>query len=419
MIGYERPSYFTAMDTLGKLRRLPTLRWYLLATGMFTSLFVYYAHYGGHFDEGESDSSGALVTLPLRILGIVLIVSALLPVRSIDWSVALSVVLFVGSGISLLLSAGMYSGLNDSFFLNTLLQLPLLVVFTSSIWEIDFARLMRMICCIVAFQVLVDCVVLQFDRLLWISTAFVGGMGNPSSFGLVCTIGFAFCLHYPQQGKFRWVLATLLAIGAVQSKALFAAIGLALVALAWMAKSWRRFMMGTIALVATALIALTLLVGNGDDNEFSFLEHKLNAVGALIGFVEYDIESSASVSQRVEMHKSTFDAISEAPQHLIYGHLNKLPYWPMDSQVLTYLGSFGALMAGLFVALHLHWLLQAWYNRRFDGGFSVLSLMLFGLIFTTNRILDYFPVATVYFALVAMAIRPHKMPRVGGKRHQP
>lgn len=384
---------------------LPGWRRRLLGAGTLLALCVYYLNYGTSFDEGEIQGSSAF-TLPARALAVAAIVLALSPLRLRAGSALLCVALYLFSALSLLLAASLHGALNDGFFINTLLQLPILVALTSSTWQVDHARWLRLVCGTLALQTIADTVVWQTGASLWLSAAFVGGVGNPSSFGMLCGIGFAFCLLHPLAGRMRWALSALLAFGAVMSQALFAVLAVALVAAIWMALRWRRLLVGMAVTAVTAITALTLLAGTGDGEQVGFIEHKLNAAGALIGLVEYDVESSASVSQRVEMHEQTFSAIAESPMRLLWGHLEGLPYWPMDSQLLTYLGSFGTPMLVLFGALHLWWLLRAWRVRRSDAGFSAVALALFGLIFTTNRILDYFPVALLYFMLVAMALRP-------------
>lgn len=384
---------------------LPGWRRRLLGVGTLLALCVYYLNYGAGFDEGEIQDTSAF-TLPARTVAVAAIVLALSPLRLRAGSALLCVALYFFSALSLLIAAGLHGTLNDGFFINTLLQLPILVALTSSTWKVDHARWMRLVCCTLALQTIADTVVWQAGASLWLSAAFVGGVGNPSSFGMLCGIGFAFCLLHPLAGRMRWLLATLLAIGAVMSQALFAVLAVALVTAIWMALRWRRLLLGAAITVVAAVAALTWFAGAGEGEQAGFIEHKLNAAGALIGLVEYDIESSASVSQRVEMHEQTFAAIAKSPLRLLWGHLEGLPYWPMDSQLLTYLGSFGAPMLLLFGTLHLWWLQRAWRMRPFDAGFSAVALALFGLIFTTNRILDYFPVAMLYFVLIAMTLRP-------------
>lgn len=378
------------------------MRWFALLAGTTISLSVYYLNYGAEFDEGDM-ADGNPATLLARALAVALMAGALCPLRLRLGSATLLTLLWLASGASLLLAVGASGGSNDSLFFNTLLQLPVLVALASTRWQVDPVRWLRFTAVVLALQGLVDTIVWLSDTSLWLSAAFVGGVGNPSSFGMLCSVLFTFCLFHPQAGRGRWLLALALGIAAVMSKALFAVLAVAIVSAAWMALGWRRAALAAIALAVAAVVGLTLL-DSDDAGGVSMVEHKLSAAGALIGFLEYDIDSSASVSLRLEMHQDTMAAIAKQPLQLLWGHLEGKPYWPMDSQILTYLGSFGAPMLLAFIALHLWWLVLAWRQRHRDGGFAVWALGLFGLIFLTNRVLDYFPVATLYFLLVTMAL---------------
>jgi hypothetical protein len=188
------------------------------------------------------------------------------------------------------------------------------------------------------------------------------------------------------------------------TKSLFAVLAVAIIAAIWAFRSWRRLVASLILACAASMTAYYFAVGLIDNDDPSFLEHKLRAAGALLGFGSYDVESSGSVSARLEIHQLTYGAVRDEPWRLLVGHLQGQVYWPMDSQVLTYLGSFGIAMLLAFLSIHLLWTRRAWLSAKDDGGFSFVALLLFSLVFLTNRILDYFPVATVYF-LCAMSAR--------------
>lgn len=381
---------------------LPRLRWLLLCLGILLSLSVYYANYGASFDEGETQGGGA-ITIALRAAAVLAIVLALHPFRFRANSATGLTLLYIVSGLSLLFWYAMHGAPSDALFVNTVLQLPVLLALVSTTWRVDHARWFRFTAIVLALQTVIDGAVWLLDFSLWTSQAFVGGVGNPSSFGMLCSAMVTFLLLHPRAGRHRYLLAGVLCVGAAMSKSLFAVLAIMLVVAVWASTDWRRLVLVTVALMAGLLVSLTVIGGSGDDDT-GFVEHKLNSAGALIGLVEYDVESSATVSLRVDMHRETFDAIAADPWQLAYGHLRGQAYWPMDSQLLTYLGSFGALMTAAFFVLHGFWIRRAMAMRRHDGGMAALSLVLFGLIFLTNRILDYFPVATFYFVLVAMAL---------------
>ena len=196
------------------------------------------------------------------------------------------------------------------------------------------------------------------------------------------------------------------------TKSLFAVLAVAIITATWASRSWRRLVASVILGCAASMTVYYFAGGVIDNGDPSFLEHKLRAAGALLGFGSYDVESSGSVSARLEIHQLTYDALRDAPWRLLVGHFQGQVYWPMDSQVLTYLGSFGIAMPLAFLSIHLLWTYRAWLNAHNDGGFSFVALLLFSLIFLTNRILDYFPVASIYFLCVMSARRAGHRTRV-------
>ncbi len=375
----------------------------LLYIGSLFALSVYYLNYYGNFEEGSTEGV-EVPTLLMRLTAVACIVTALLPIRLWSWSSMMVQGLYLYGALSYLLTAAWYGHLTDSLFLNTIIQIPVLLALVGTRFKIDYIGWLRLIFGFLAIQVLIDILIWQAGQLLWQSSAFVGGLGNPSSFGLLCTLGVTFYIFHPSVGRERWMMVGLLSIGAFQTKAMFAVLGITLILLVWILTSWRRTFFASILGIALAIGSVLVSSGQSDDGETGFIEHKLMAVGALLSFVEYDVESSASVSQRIEMHERTFRGLAVDPLGLIIGHLKGLPYWPMDSQLLTYLGSFGAPFLILFLSLHTYWMVCAWRKRRNDNGFTLFCLFIFGLIFMTNRVLDYFPVAIIYFIIISIIL---------------
>lgn len=371
--------------------------------GSVLALSVYYFNYGTSFDEGQIEG-GSPFTMLLRLFSIVLVVWSLRPFHFQLNSLALLTILYVASATSFLLSIGISGSSNDILFFNTLLQLPVLIALSATTQKINYARWFRFIGGVLALQVIVDAMIWFTGASLWLSEAFIGGVGNPSSFGFLCSLLVAFFLFHPKAGPVRWVFVLILAAGVVMSKSLFAVMALGVVYIAWMLSSWRRIILSVVTIGAVA-VSIAALLYNTSFSQIVFIEHKLKAVGALIGLVDYDVDSSASVSLRVEIHQQTATAIAQDPLRLIYGHLEGKQYWPMDSQILTYLGSFGVIMLFVFLALYFVWLRYSIRNRSVDGIFCLSALLLFGLIFFTNRILDYFPMAIIYFIIISMAMR--------------
>src|SRR5262249_56357751 len=109
---------------------------------------------------------------------------------------------------------------NDTFFINTILQLPVLLALNGTRLHVDYARWLRFIVWLVALQAIIDAIIVMRGSALWISEAFVGGVGNPSSFGLICVLACAFCLLHPQAGRGRRPGAGWLANVAIMTQSL-------------------------------------------------------------------------------------------------------------------------------------------------------------------------------------------------------
>ena len=385
---------------------LPSGHWITLCLGSILALSVYYFNYGTNFDEGQIEGASPF-TMLLRLLSIALIVCSLRPFAFRFNSLGLLAILYVASAISFLLSIGISSGSNDILFFNTLLQLPVLIALSATTRKINYARWLRFIGVVLTLQVIVDAMIWFTGATLWLSEAFIGGVGNPSSFGFLCSLLVAFFLFHPKAGPMQLVFALILAVGVVMSKSLFAVIVLGTVYTVFAFSTWRRTILNVVAIGITA-VGVTTFLYNDDFSQLVFIEHKIKAAGALIGLVDYDVDSSASVSQRVAIHEQTFTAIAHDPFRLIYGHLEGKQYWPMDSQYLTYLGSFGVIMLAGFLMLNFIWLRYSIYDRNKNGIFNFFALLIFCLIFFTNRILDYFPVAIIYFMLISMVTQTRR-----------
>jgi hypothetical protein len=370
--------------------------------GTSLALSVYYLDYGAEFTEGESQSSP--LTLAVRVAAVALLVGSVGPIRvRVDSTFALTVV-YCFALLSYLLAVAVNGSANDTFFLNTVLQLPVLVALAGTRLRIDYGKWLRFLVVLVALEAMVDAAVVAAGSTLWISGAFIGGVGNPSSFGLICALMCAFCLLHPQAGWGRRPFAVGFAAAAIMTKSLFALFATGFIGIIWATRNWRRFVTSIVLCSSAGIAVYGLALGSLDDDP-GFVANKLRAALALLGFVSYDDSSSDTVGGRLEIHQRTFDALHGEPWRLLFGHLQGLVYWPVDSQVITYLGSFGFAMLLVFLLVHLIWARRALRYARCDGGFGFVALLLFSFIFFTNRILDYFPIAIVYFICVTSCNR--------------
>lgn len=372
-----------------------------LRVGLALGLSVYYLNYSSNFDEGQIDAASPL-TMIGRLLSVMLIVFSLKPFKWRFDASALLVFFYITAATSFFLSIAISGDVNDILFINTLIQLPVLIALSTTTQQVDHARWLKFVGIILTLQVIGDILIGIFGGALWMSGAFIGGVGNPSSYGFLCGLLVAFYLFHPKAGSMRWLFVIIISFGAFKSESLLSVVALGIVYFIWIIRRWG-WLITSCLIVVGAVMGFYMVNENTDIEQASFIQHKLSAAAALIGLMDYDVESSASVSLRTQIHQETFEALKNEPIRLLYGHLEGKQYWPMDSQLLTYLGSFGGIMAMTFIFLHIAWMIRAFNNKILDGGFAFISMVLFGLIFLTNRILDYFPVAAIYFLLISMA----------------
>jgi hypothetical protein len=378
---------------------MPRWRWRILLLGTLISLCVYYLDYGRAFEDGvQQDTS--VPALLMRLGGVLLIAGSLYPYRTRLSLPLLLVPLYALFGVSFLLGLGWSGDASEKMFLNTLLQLPVLVAMCQTRWSFDGARWLRFVATIIILQALGDLALYLLGQSLWTSYAFVGGFGNPSSYGVTCVVLLTFCLLHPRAGRLRVLKGVLLTAAALMSMSLFAILGMVVVYTVWMLRRMHRAGI-VIAVLAVAGVGLSGWAATQDDDVF--IIHKLTAAAAFFGLTQYDTNTSLSIEGRTKGHQRTWEAIGEGPVRFFTGHLEDKAYWPEDSQVLTYLGSFGALLLLAFLGLHVLWLTYAARTGATDGGFTLIALALFGAMLFTNRILDYFPLAILYFFCIAMA----------------
>lgn len=384
----------------GQSIRLSRIALYL---GLALALCVYYLNYTVSFNEGQIEVTSPFTTV-IRLLSIGLISASLIPFKRKYGTLWLLVLLYMVAAASYFLSVASYGSANDALFINTLIQLPVLIALSATVHDVDYCHWFKFIGFVLALQVIGDVIIGFRGDALWLSGAFIGGVGNPSSFGFLCCLLMAFYLLYPKIGPARWLFVAVLSFGTVRSESLFSVLGLVIVFVYWMFQNGKRFILSCL-IIGASLVGIKAGGIDTADGKLAFIEHKIYAASALLGLMDYDIQSSESVSLRVKIHYQTLRAIADDPLRLIYGHLGTKTYWPMDSQILTYLGSFGLIILLAFLVLHISWARQAFLKKKIDHGFAFVALVLFGLIFLTNRILDYFPVAIVYFILISMAMK--------------
>lgn len=137
-----------------------------------------------------------------------------------------------------------------------------------------------------------------------------------------------------------------------------------------------------------------------NDLDFTFLLRKINSLLYSIGFIDQTSLTSRSVGYRIFIIQETIDGILDSFTNIIFGHIYNLTYWYVDSQILTYLGSFGVPMALFFLCLNIFIIRFLIKNRNKIMPEVIIIYFFIIIMLFVNRILDYFPIMIFFIATI-------------------
>ena len=347
-----------------------------LALNLLLTLYFY------DFTLGES-SGGVIFRLILKLLSVVLILYGFGFNKrvSLQQFVAL---LFFGLSSALLFFRGVFLGYNDLQWLNVVLLVPLVLVNTSG-----FFTVRRVFFSSFKMWLLLELYLIIADYHLWENEAFIGGLGNPSSFGIV-SIFFVFIAL--QERKYLWAIIGIYSL--IMTKAMMPFLVFILVAFL----SAKYLYKGALILIASVSIPVFL----------TFLEeYSKHLYLKLMGLIQFLSDGQAvnlaSISVRLEFLESVSRQFKE-PLWVFFGGVDGVNYNYGDSQFVTYLTSFGVILFAVFVLYILLILIgiKFWKIRGRSAEFYFLISLLFLLI--TNRVLDYWPICLFFFPAINTVI---------------
>jgi len=342
---------------------------FILAFCLMYSLYLY------SFDSGAS-SGGVGLRVFLKLCVVIILFADGFRLKMEKYKLPLFFFMLFGL-FSIILFLPFYSS-RDLQWINQFMIFPLLF------WrpKMPISKFKRLFAIIFYLWFVVDVIILYTDRSLWINEAFVGGVGNPSSFGLFSILAIAIGFY-----DRKYLLFILGIIGLLMSKALMPVLALIV-----------SFLIVTrlrtkIILFSCAIIALAKL-----DDILNWLPAHLSfKIEGLISFISQgDYKNLASIGTRLEFLDSAKLSLGEWHTFLI-GKYGQSYYYSGDSQWLTFLTSFGVPLTILFfIACVLVW--RVVIVRAQSELIELFFLALF-FLFITNRILDYWPVfiVVIYF----------------------
>ena len=349
----------------------------------------YYYLYAFDFEQGSTSGAGPLAII--RAFAILLLCSQLFTakVRTSVRVEELSVITFLLFGIFVMAFKSSITSTGDWMFSNTLIcALPILALkreVNPHLLKVFFESCLI----ILLLQIVIEFFIYVGGLSLWENKAFIGGLGNPSSFGIICNVFVAYVLFNRAKSAYSMFAFIILSAGVIMTSSMLPTLLLVLVTTIWgVLRSGFKFAI----LCGCAAVMIILF----SEQIFSdHLRYKLDSIIGVLG--ETQDEGSASVSIRMQIHKDYVQSVSEDfPGFLLYGFSERF-YKGVDSQIITYLSSFGLLAAALFWFYAIKSFFRALALRSDLGAFLGTTILIFMISFTSNRILDYYPMALFFF----------------------
>ncbi len=372
----------------------------VIAIAALIILCNYYYIYFLGFSQGVVSGGGGYSYI--RLIGLFLLFSQIVDVRSIrrpTWRELFFVAFIILSALVACVKFAS-NGVGDKMVVNAIVCAVPLLVFNLCADQRKLAFFMD--CCLVILvaQVAGDWLIYSQHEMLWENAAFIGGVGNPSSFGLILCVFSAYVMLCKTPGIKSYILIVFLQLAVVRTSALMPVILMIAIAGYCMIVGRAKLpLIGTSLTIFFSLAASRLVIGD-------HLIFKINSlVYSLSGYRIFDSVSgvSISVSLRAEAIREIVLAATSNPlKFFLMGNSSEW-YRGIDSQVLTYLSSFGLLCTLLFFAYVLMSIYIHWVRPTGQSKFIVAVLLLFCGIFLTNRILDYYPVALFFFLATAQS----------------
>lgn len=372
---------------------------------LFVSLAfsTYYFQYFQSFSQGvvEERSIAIYVTKVFSMLFFILaFFSSRVKFNYFDFQF----LIFTFGAATSYLIAGILCGFNDILFLNFLIFsfcYPFLI-YENVEKKIYFSY--EIICVVIFIQTIGDVLLSVLGVMLWDGGLYIGGLGNPTSFAFVTV----FCLTYITFGKtsfsntYKVLLGIIYIFSVIMTKALFPillALAILLVAIVKIESKKRKIFF--ICSVFFAVVLFITLI----DFKGGLLSNKLNSLLYYVGLSDIHKESR-SVSLRVENINMAIDFLRELGLQWGFGHYQGLTYYPVDSQYISILLSFGFFLFFYFLVFNFTALLRILNKTRIDNrAFIFFGFLLCNFMFVNNRILDYFPLGFIYISLIALISR--------------
>ena len=359
--------------------------------GFILAFNLMFINYFGDFSEGSVNTDGGIKII-IKIISILIICSMFKQRTFYLKSNYLLITFFITYLVIVILRFPFYES-KDIMFLNTFIALPLLMGYGPSTAE-DFKRFDRLLLWMLLSWIFVDSLMLITGNSLWNNKAFIGGIGNPSSYGFLLIYIFEIAIFEIKNKRLRFFIRLLIFTLILLSQALMPLLVFILIQFIKLPKK---------------IIFLTLIILFFIDSQldllFEFLpdEHWTFKLQALVDFLKtFDVSNtSLSISTRIEFFEG-IKLLNSDVSTLLFGNVNDTFYNSGDSQYVTYLTSFGIPLFLIFI-----FALGKLYIRAKITSLKYF-IIAFLLILITNRILDYWPIAIIIFISINRVNYEHR-----------
>jgi hypothetical protein len=352
-----------------------------LSIGILLSFNLLLVNYFFNFNEGNINS-GTTIRFFFKILSVLLICNFFKNKKPSPNRInKLLLLFFIFSSFLIIIRLPFLSSI-DKQFINVYLTLPILLGFGPNNDE-EFNEVDRLILLSFGFCFLLDTYLLFTSSSIWSSGAFIGGVGNPSSYGFILIYIYEVAIKIIRKKSIRFYIRLLVVISLFLTQALMPILLFFLLQFIKLKKKY----------LFTILFSFFVLFSKIE----YFLEFLPDAYWKykLVKLIEFskDLDvsnASKSISVRIDFFESVNFLFLDLYSFL-FGGVNNTYYNFGDSQIVTYITSFGIPLFILFV-ISIFGLYFKSRNTKLK--YFVISLI---LILFTNRILDYWPVPVLIF----------------------
>jgi len=362
--------------------KLPIQHSILIYFGLALVFNLQIINYFFEFNEGVV-KGGESLRLVLKFISISMIYIFIVKLNKYIFKENILALGFFSIALLLILIRIPFFESRDWLFINNFLAVPILLGSTA---KFNFKAIDQTLLVSFFLWISLDFYNLQNSNTMWGNKAFIGGVGNPSSYGLILIYLYEVSIKNLSLNKVtKRVLKALIFINLIMTQALMPI--LIFLYLRFLRKGKQLFFVfiSSIIIIYNLETVLFYMPGYHWKLKLESLLFFLNSSDTL--------GSSASILTRIDFLEDFF-ILFENPKGFFIGNINNSFYNSGDSQYVTYATSFGIILFLIFL-YYIVKLVRDSYKTKYFNFFIALTLIL-----VTNRILDYWPIPILIYLTI-------------------